>query len=562
MRTLLLTPYSEPRQKVNSTGALMNPNSQLQTCLPLAEDYEGQIHNLRKKSDLAANMLFFAAILAQGDIPLSLLHKYSNEADMSDTLCLLKATSLVIHNDTEGRLTLSPVTRVAVRGYLQDHSLFSCYVTEAFGHINKCLPSKALRKDELVLCEQTLPHALAVWEEYHTLSCSQKIISTVPETFANNISFHLRSAGKYEQAHIYADKALSASIKVFGPSAKEILPYGRAVAICNNLLGRTNYAIETLDRMTRIHESITPRDVNSMLIHDETALTLQSQGRYDEAEEHHYMAINISIEEFGDEACETLELVHNLCWTLYYQQNYDQAYEWLQRITTTLNSRLGFEHAKTLAAFRTLGVVLQAQMHWDEAFDVHMRVLSGRHQLYGEQHLDTMATKLDLAAVYRAKEEYEAAESMTKDVVAFYKRALGDNHPSTLIALGDLGLHYRIVERYDEAARITEEVVHLRETRLGLDHPDTWMSMHDLAAIYHCQKRYSDALDMAQRTLDARRRCMHEEDPESLAIAAYVVELEENVRLHEAHLEWEDDTTLADTTSTKSGSDVSPERGV
>src|SRR3954451_23438227 len=70
--------------------------------------------------------------------------------------------------------------------------------------------------------------------------------------------------------------------------------------------------------------------------------------------------------------------------------------------------------------------------------------------------------------------------------------------------------------RRPEALRLTEQVVEARRRTLGEEHPDTLNSMHNLAVYFSEAGRRPEALRLTEQVVEPRRRTLGEEHPDTL----------------------------------------------
>jgi len=82
---------------------------------------------------------------------------------------------------------------------------------------------------------------------------------------------------------------------------------------------------------------------------------------------------------------------------------------------------------------------------------------------------------------------------------------------------GNFALVYSEVGRRQEALQLTERVVEARKRTLGEEHPDTLSSMHNLAIRYSEVGRRQEALQLAERVVEAYKRTLGEEHPNTVA---------------------------------------------
>ncbi|KAL2052027.1 hypothetical protein ABVK25_007719 [Lepraria finkii] len=112
--------------------------------------------------------------------------------------------------------------------------------------------------------------------------------------------------------------------------------------------------------------------------------------------------------------------------------------------------------------------------------------------------------------------------------------------------LGDIGddcqrmasgfaLVYSEAGRVQEALQLTERVVEARKRTLGEEHPDTLGSMHSLAISYSEAGRVQEALQLTERVVEARKITLGEEHPNTLgSMHSLAISYSEAGRVQEA----------------------------
>jgi tetratricopeptide (TPR) repeat protein len=91
-----------------------------------------------------------------------------------------------------------------------------------------------------------------------------------------------------------------------------------------------------------------------------------------------------------------------------------------------------------------------------------------------------------------------------------------DEAEECLVILEKLALVYRESGQWSEALRLTEQVVEARRRTLGEEHPETLRSMHNLAIRFSEAGRRPEALRLAEQVVEAHRRTLGEEHPDTV----------------------------------------------
>ncbi|KAL9024099.1 MAG: hypothetical protein Q9196_006760 [Gyalolechia fulgens] len=81
---------------------------------------------------------------------------------------------------------------------------------------------------------------------------------------------------------------------------------------------------------------------------------------------------------------------------------------------------------------------------------------------------------------------------------------------------GRLSLVYHEVGRYQEALQLIERTVEAEKKTLGDEHPDTLSSIHNLVTVYTQVGRREEALPLSERLVEIRKRTLGDEHPNTL----------------------------------------------
>jgi CHAT domain-containing protein/tetratricopeptide (TPR) repeat protein len=248
-----------------------------------------------------------------------------------------------------------------------------------------------------------------------------------------------------------------------------------------------------------------------------SALTLQNQGKYGEAEEMSRRVLNEKEKVLGKEHPETLKSVHILAITLRSQGKYAEAEAMNRQALEGLEMILGNQHPVTLTTMGTLALVLQDQCKYREAEAVNQQVLEGCEKVLGMDHPDTLASINNQALVLQKLGKYEDAETIYRQLLQRYEKVLGKEHPHTLTSISNLAAVLHHQGKYEEAEVMNREGLKGREKTLGMDHPDTLMSVYNLASSLHQKKRYEASSELYQRASSGFEMVLGQSHPTTIA---------------------------------------------
>ena len=106
------------------------------------------------------------------------------------------------------------------------------------------------------------------------------------------------------------------------------------------------------------------------------AIVLNSQGKYEEAEQMHRQTLALRETVLGREHPDTLDSMNNLALVLDSQGKYEEAEQTHRQTLALMETVLGREHPDTLASMNNLANVLDSQGKYEEADQMHRQTLA------------------------------------------------------------------------------------------------------------------------------------------------------------------------------------------
>jgi tetratricopeptide (TPR) repeat protein len=246
------------------------------------------------------------------------------------------------------------------------------------------------------------------------------------------------------------------------------------------------------------------------------AMTLQDDGRYEEAEELEVQVMQTTKRVLGDEHPDTLTSMANLASTYRKQGRWTEAEELNVQVMQARMRVLSDEHPDTLTSTANLALTYSDQGRWREAEELQVQVMHTRKRVFGDEHPDTLTSMANLASTYRKQGRWTEAEGLEVQVMQVMKRVLGDDHPSTLLSINNLALTYNNQGRWREAEDLEVQVMQTTKRVLGDEHPHTLTSMNNLASMYTDQGRWREAEELQVQVTQGRKRVLGDEHPNTL----------------------------------------------
>jgi tetratricopeptide (TPR) repeat protein len=219
------------------------------------------------------------------------------------------------------------------------------------------------------------------------------------------------------------------------------------------------------------------------------AISLLSDGRYNEAEAYFLEMVQRDKRVFGEEHPDTLIRMGNLATTYTNQGRRKEAEELEVRVMETFKRVVGEGHPFTLTSMGNLASTYRDQGRWKEAEELDVRVMETRLRVLSEEHPSTLTSMDNLASTYRDQGRRKEAEVLGMRGVETSVKVLGEEHPDTLISMNNLARTYGNQGRWKKAEELNVAVLEIRKRVLGEEHPDTLNSMDNHASSYTNQGR-------------------------------------------------------------------------
>ncbi|KAF2993355.1 hypothetical protein E8E13_001213 [Curvularia kusanoi] len=276
---------------------------------------------------------------------------------------------------------------------------------------------------------------------------------------------------------------------------------------CRRLLPHTSYVLSNSQRDDANEDRLD--------LAWKCAMTLYSDGRYDDAEELFVQIVHARRRLLGYEHPHTLASIGNLASTQRNQGRWKEAERLQTQVMNIWKRKLGDMHPVTLTSMANLATTYSDQGLWPQAEELQIQVMQERRIILGIEHSNTLISMNDLAMTYWYQGRWNEAEMLQLEVMQ-ERRLFGDEHLETLICMGNLALTYSKQGRLEEAEELQVSVMQSRKRILGEEHPDTLASMNCLASIYSGQKRWKEAEDLEMQLMQTRRKVLGDNHPSTL----------------------------------------------
>jgi len=277
---------------------------------------------------------------------------------------------------------------------------------------------------------------------------------------ARTAAARLEKAGRFEQARVLLERALTVTETVRGPDDVQVGAVAAQLAgvyrrLADGLTSESLYrrAIAIMDRTLGAGH---PADA---LARSQLAILYQRQGERRKAE---------------------VLLLQSL---------------------DVIENTLGQEHPWFVSCLAALGNLRDDEGDLDQEEEIVQRALAITEQI-GETNSVQYADLLNnLGEVARQRQDYARAEQLLQRSLALGERLLGPDNYSIATALQNLGIVARERKDYATAVSYNERALAIRERMVGTDHPDVAHILTNLANIYRATGDYARSLETHRRAL-------------------------------------------------------------
>ena len=305
------------------------------------------------------------------------------------------------------------------------------------------------------------------------------------------------SAGKYEDARLFYERALGISENVLGPEhpfvgtllrdlayyydekqdfAKAISLYERALAISEKTLGDEH-----------------PRtiDISRLL-----AFVYFETNEVAKAERLAQRAVEVSQKTLGPEH----HFVAN-CLTTLAQVTRDpkKAEQLLQRALMVAEKTLGPEHVFVGVVLDQIGVFYSENGDYQQAEQFLRRSQAIKEKILGPENIGLAVNLSNLGRIARERKDYAKAEEYYRKAIAIVEKAFGPENPRLAIILNNIANIYRAKGEYAKSLEAHLRVLRIAETTRGPYHPLTLLSLGNIAKTYAAQGNIAEAIKFQSR---------------------------------------------------------------
>jgi len=418
---------------------LFDSHPELSYAQTVASTWKTSIRTASTDAPLAADVLAIAAHLGPDAIPTSLWRglidagKAIERKRLADALNALARFSLAtVDDDTVSvhRLLQKTIRDDAVARNDQTAVLRALVI------VRHAFPNDVSLPSQWPLCEQLLPHALALANALQQPGDRGPHLIDVL-TRACRYLYYAEPGQRYLAT---ARVAVAHAERILGGEHPGTLTVRNDLATAYHWAGRTDQAIAIFEALLADHERI-----------------------------------------LGADHPATLTIRNGLAYTYRKDARSGDAIAILEALMAERERILGGAHRDTLATCNNLARAYSDAGRVVEAIAILEPLLADHEQIFGTEHRDTLLTRHNLALAYLSGGRVGDAIAILEPLVTDIRRILGPDHPYTLSSGHNLALAYLDDTRVSDAIAILEPLLAERERIQGSEHPDTLTTRGHLA---------------------------------------------------------------------------------
>lgn len=507
---------------------------------PVATTWLVSFNHISQHDPLAAEYLEFISILAEKDIPKSLLPaEAAGKTKAMDAIGTLKAYAFITQLEGKDVFDMHRLVRLAMRNWLENKGNLRERVRSAIVQMNAKFPLPEHGNRDVWM--PYLPHALAVLNipahspgivaeaqllsnvarsnfilgrfqasqlEYRreTQICQRVLGKDHPYTLISmgNAAFALIGLGEYKEAEQIQAQMVKLFQKVLGKTHWRTIVSMDHLASTRARLGEYKGAKRMQQKALKLMEkALGKTHLDTLLIMNNLAITMGSLGEYEEAEQMHRQVLALREQMLGRHDPHTLASMDNLAGVFSARGRCEEAVQMHSEAVRIREETLSKTHPDTLHSRLYLASGLYELGRFDEAKQMHEETLALFEKTLGKDHVDTLHCRTALADVLvKLPGKDKESEQIHRQVLAQRKRMMGETHPSTLYSMRGLVVALDVQGKYDEAERLNRQLLEHHKRTFGKKHPEYMRSMASLAVVCMHQGKWDEAEVLNRRVTE------------------------------------------------------------
>jgi non-specific serine/threonine protein kinase/serine/threonine-protein kinase len=202
------------------------------------------------------------------------------------------------------------------------------------------------------------------------------------------------------------------------------------------------------------------------------------------------------------ESRETLNMMHDLAWTLLQEGRLAEAESLQRKLVETQTRVLGPDHPDTLSSISSVALTLCEEGHCAEAARLNSEVLEKQKRILGPEAHYTVVTMDNLAMMLGEGGRPEEAERLEEQALAIHLRTEGPENYATIICIINLGDSQRDLRQDEKATKTFRQALEIEGRIFGPDQPETASTRYDLASVLVRNGQSQEAIQLLRQAVD------------------------------------------------------------
>ena len=258
---------------------------------------------------------------------------------------------------------------------------------------------------------------------------------------------------------------------------------------------------------------------------NEHALTIDSQGRFTEAEGLYRQTLDIGLKTIGDEHPNYAIRLNNLATVVQEQGRYLEAEGLYRQALDIDRNTIGEAHPDYATDLNNLAGAVRMQGRYFEAEGLYRQVLDIVRNTIGDTHPNYGSGLGNLANVVQSQGRYADAEGLYRQALDICWKTIGDAHPDYASHLTNFAGVVADQGRYPEAEDLYRQALDIGSKTIGHAHPDYATRLNNLANVMQAQGRHLEAEDFYRKALAIVRNALGDTHPNSITFAHNLIGL-------------------------------------
>ncbi|WP_106791140.1 CHAT domain-containing protein [Aquimarina sp. Aq78] len=337
--------------------------------------------------------------------------------------------------------------------------LISCSAIHAQSTQDTIIASQYFSKGEVLLADRKQDSALVYFEKalvIYKQSNSQKRIADCSDKIAKA---H-KASYNFDQAMVYAKKALDVRLKTFGGNHPQ-------VAYSYNDIGHI----------------------------------LKQQDQYEGAMQYYQKALTIQRDAFGDKDHRVADCYHNIGTIHHVLAQYDRAMKEYKKALTIRINTFGNKHQKIANSYIDIGTTYYHLGKNRVALKNYQKALAIRTPIFGKNSPEVAFCYNHIGNILLRFDKYDKALEYQEKALVIMKDVFGEDHPNVALCYESLGIAYRRMGKHDAAILCGNKALTILVQKFGKTHGRIANIYNGIAIINLKKGEYNRSLKNNQKSL-------------------------------------------------------------